>query len=61
MFTRVTQTWHFVLSSQLATQFHPVVEEVGSGFDDLQRLQRDVLIALRLVVAVDLLQALVEE
>ena len=50
-----------MLSTQLSSQFQPVVEEIMTGLDDLQVLERDVLIALGLVVAVDLLQTLVEQ
>ena len=45
----------------MSLRLQPVVEEVLSGHDEFQRLQGDVLVALGLVVAVDLLQLLVEQ
>ena len=49
-----------MLSAQLSSQFQPVVEEIMTGLDDLQVLERDVLLALGLIIAVDLLQTLVK-
>ena len=49
-----------MLPAQLAFAVQPVVEEVGTGDDDLQRLQGKVVLPLRLVVGVDLLQRVVQ-
>ena len=61
MLATIAQSWHFVLSAQLALGLQPVVEQVLAGRDNLQLLQGDVLVALGLVVAVDLLQFLVQQ
>ena len=55
MFTAVTQSRHFVLTSQLAFHLQPVIEESLSSLNDFQMLQGDVLIAFGLVVAIQLL------
>ena len=57
----VAQSRHLMLSAELAFGFEPVVEEVGSCFDDFEILKRDVVRALGLVVGVDLLQFLVKK
>ena len=49
-----------MLTAQLPVPLQPVVEQTLAGFHNLQRLQGDILVALGLVVAVDLLQLLVE-
>ena len=50
-----------MLSTQLALPLQPFVEESGPCLDDFQRLQRYVLVALGLVVAVQLLQFPVQD
>ena len=50
-----------MLSAQFAALFQPVMEETGSGLHQLERLERDVLEALGLVVAVDFLEMAVEQ
>ena len=50
-----------MLTTKFATHLQPVIKEVWTRLDNLQRLQRDVLIALCLVIAIDLLQTLIEQ
>ena len=50
-----------MLSAKFAAQFQPVIKEIRASLNDFKGLQRDVLITLGLVVAVDFLQTLVEQ
>ena len=50
-----------MLTTQLTLHLQPVVKQTLSRLDDFQMLQGDVLISLGLVVAVDLLQPLVQQ
>lgn len=53
IFPVVRQSRHLVLSAELALGFQPVVEEVRACLDDFESLERDVVVALGLVVGVD--------
>ena len=55
MFTRIAESGRLVLPAQLAAKLQPVVEKSLSRLNDFQRLQGDVLVSLRLIVAVRLL------
>ena len=61
MLTTIAQSGHLMLATQLALRLQPVVEEVATGWDNLQLLQGDILETLGLVVGVYLLQMLVEQ
>ena len=61
MLSAVTETGHLVLSSQLASHLQPFVEQTFACFDELEGLEGDILEALGFVVAVQLLQSLIEE
>ena len=50
-----------MLSAELALGLQPVVEEVWACLDDFESLERDVVVALGLVVGVDGLEVLVED
>mgnify|MGYP007094510585 CR=1 FL=1 len=50
-----------MLTTQLALALEPLVEESRLSLDYLQMLQGDVVESLRLVIAVDFLQLLVEQ
>ena len=56
----VGQSWHLVLSAELALRFEPVVEQPIPCHHHLEVLQGDVVETLCLIVGVDLLQTLVE-
>ena len=60
MLALIRQARNLVLTTQLTLHLQPVVEEILAGHDHLQVLQRDVVRALGLVVAVQLLQFLVQ-
>ena len=61
MLTAVGEAGHLVLSAQLAFALKPVVKKPLTRLDNLQRLQRDVLVTLGVVVAVDAPERLVEQ
>ena len=50
-----------MLTAQFAFQLEPVIKQIGTSYNDFKVLQRDILVALGFVVAVDFLQMLVQQ
>ena len=57
----VAESWYLMLSAKFTFRLQPVVEKIGAGLHNLQMLKRDILVALGFVVAVYLLQLVVEK
>lgn len=60
MLARVAESRHFILSTEFASLLHPHLKESWLGLYQFERLKSDILISLRLIVAVDFLKSSVE-
>ncbi len=57
---RIAEPWHLMLPAEFTLAVQPVVEEVGTGDDDFQRLQRQIILPFSFVVGVHLFQGVVQ-
>ena len=60
VFPCVAESGYFMLSTEFPLAIQPIVEEVGTGNDDFQRLQCQVILSFSFIVGVYLFQGVVQ-